>query len=85
MIGNKQESYIILQSTEEKAFCRNIFFTAWDQGQRASNVELLHSKKKKGKQWVCSNTISWHHLLVVARHDDDKTIQQFVRLEVLQS
>lgn len=47
MIANKRESYIILHSTEEKAFCRNIFFTAWDQGQRAPNVELLHSKKKK--------------------------------------
>lgn len=73
-------SYIILHRTE--IIFAEIFSSLLEIGDGEN--QMFNSSTAK-KQRVCSNMISWHHFPVVVRHYDDKTIQQFVRLKVLQS
>lgn len=49
-----------------------------------SEHQMFNSSAEKTHRF-CSDMISWHHFPVVVRHCDKKTIQQFVRLKVLQS
>lgn len=77
---NKQVSYITLHRTEINF--AEIFSLLLEIGD--GEHQMFNSPAAK-KQRLCSNMISWHRFPVAVRHYDDKTIQQFVRLKVLQS
>lgn len=62
-------------------FSRNIFLLLETEG---SKHQIFNSSAEKTQRF-CSNMISWHNFPVVVRHCDKKTIQQFLRLKVLQS
>lgn len=79
-VRNKRVPCIILHSTE--IIFSEIFSLLLEI--RDGEYQMFNSSTAK-KQRVCSNMISWQHFSVAVRHYDEKTIQQFVRLKVLQS